>query len=62
MNKYAVGIELEDIVGKKWGQLEKGLNELLKTSGVNGRLEIKSQAHLANQKPVISFELELRDS
>ena len=58
MSKYAVGIELEDITGEKWGQLERGLNELIKVAGFNGKISIKPQAHLADKKAVVAFCLE----
>lgn len=58
MKKYAVGIELQDITGGKWGQLEKGLNSLLKLAEINGRFEVNTQAHVEGNSPVVSFTLE----
>lgn len=58
MQKYAIGIELKDITGQKWGQLEKGLNSLLKTAGITGKFEINTQAHIKGSSPIVSFVLE----
>ena len=62
MKKYAVGIELEDVVGQKWGQVERGLNSLLKMAGINGRFEINTQPHVKEENSVLSFTLDIVES
>jgi len=53
--KNVVSMNVEEIQKQRLGELERSFNLLLKSSGVDKRMEIEVPDHLENQMPRVVF-------
>jgi len=60
MQRYAVALEIADMTNRKWGQIEKALNTLVKTAGVmNWRFDVNQQATVSGKRPTVEIAVEV---